>query len=191
MRWTTLSLIPVEDWFSKGLSKETDEMNKRIEQVLEARGRCETCISNLGSGDVAEADLLNTVSFPAARLTMLETLQLELKVRRELVDYLEGHRKGLTAAAATARTNHDKARSTLISKLEDAGYLPWTDSNPQAGEWTPGMVLRNPLVRQSAARAEGLARRANIDRTWDRANDQAIRTITEQLERARQQGLPA
>lgn len=186
MKWTILPTIAVEAWFDRKLADAADKLNAKIAGILERRAAIKKGIAGVTATDPSEIDLLNTVEFPSFRVTGLQLLQVELRTRRELVQFWQDYHAALPAAAKAASKDLAKVEAEIVRGLEQLGF-PTTIETGRA-PWLPGVIQSHP--RLAAARQTVLAFDGRMnDHSRERANAEATDQVTAEIQRAVAPGL--
>jgi hypothetical protein len=187
MKWTPLFTIALEDWFSPKLRTAAGELNARIQDLLRQRSQLEQAIARQHAEDVATVDMTNLAGFPALGVSVLDLLQCELRLRREVASFWGEYFPACERAAQKAAEGHRKTEEKILAGLGELGFpLELPDRAP----WLPGVIAHHPKIQAARQRKDGLRDKAR-SRERQRENSEAIERLTRELETAVSRGLPA
>lgn len=177
IKWTRLTPISLEDWCSPQLQEKASGFNKRINELLAGRKTANEMQSDLHNTDLADVDFTSclTCSMPVEVVT--ESLQSELKLRRELIGFWDSHSDELRAEVEKARQDLVAAERKVRDGLVTLGYVDAEPTSQVIGKITPGFILTHPEVHGDRERYRALA---SALRANGRASENAA--AVEQLE---------
>lgn len=177
IKWTRLTPISLEDWCSPQLQEKASEFNQRIAELLAGRKTANAMQSDLHDTDLADVDFTSGLTCAMHVEVLTESLQSELKLRRELIGFWDSHGQELRTEVEKARQDLEAAERKVRDDLVALGYVDAEPTSQVIGKIIPGFILTHPQVHGARERYRALA---SASRENGRANENA--TALEQLE---------
>ena len=187
MNWTRLHTLHEQDWHSPETAKLREELNGRIERLLQTRASIDGHADKVLSEPVAETDAADVFQSDIPQHTRFAALQAELKLRKDADEFYAAEEADRRSAHRAAGEAHRAMEADVKRRLVKIGYLDPDEHGHGPGRFQPGFVFRHPEVIAAKAHAEALRlqseNRAENERQWQR--------VTTELETLRRRALRA
>lgn len=189
VRWTRLTAIEVEPWFSKKLKTAAEAFNTRIESVLRSREQTDRMLGAIESTDAAAIDFANLVSYPTHVEGVTKDLQDELLLRRDMVSFFDDHHAELVQQREKLDAAHLEIEKRVRHQLVEIGYVDAPLSALIVGKITPGFLMSHPDVHAAKGLAASFATRCSSGEPAKLENRKAIDQVGQQLDHFRQRAM--
>lgn len=181
MKWTQLSEVHVERFFSKRLKAQVDEINGRIHELQKGRADFDAQVQRNREIDVTAVNFDKLVQLKAQGPRLLQD---ELQLRNDLATVFEAVHEAYSAARTKAYEACEKAKVDVRAALVGIGYVDVAPTVQAPGKIEPGWILAHPKVHEARLKHDSLTGKSS-DRTRANANREAIKSVKASLERVR------
>jgi hypothetical protein len=184
-QWSHLSEVPIEDWFSRGLRKSTEDINKRVRALLSARA----CLDAQDAPEVLDMATVDLASLRCRRDDELEhflLLQTELVLRRDWGTLDDQRRVEMHGELDKRFEAHVEAQTEARAALVKLGYHDVELTIQDPSKILPIFIMAHPKVFAALGHKDELFARIH-DRSQAQANAQALAATEKRLNELRVQ----
>ncbi len=189
VRWTRLTAIELEPWFTKKLKSSAEAFNVRIAKLLQSREQTVRMLGKIESTDTAEIDFVNLVSYPTHVEGVTKDLQVELLLRRDMVSFFDDHHAELEQQREKAAAEHLQIQERVRGELLAIGYVDAPLSALIVGKITPVFLASHPQVHAARGLADSFASRCSSGEPAKLENRKAIDQVEQQLDYFRERAM--
>ncbi|SFI78893.1 hypothetical protein [Planctomicrobium piriforme] len=179
--YTQLPVLEAFDWLSEELETERQAITDEFEKLKVRRDQFDTSSAKVQATDIADLDYSAVQAADKLRETAFRLAQDELIMREKRLD---AYYRDLLNEARQERQRLERLMPVLeaeiVAKLEAMGYVPFSQSKSQAGQWNPTFVHTHPdrINCMWATEAIGRFTRSRPESP----NAEAVKALREQLE---------
>ncbi len=181
MKWTAFQPIEVLETFPKKLREKLAALNEDIANALQNRKEFDAKRRQVSEGsdvnDIATHDFTNDLGVNATRTWLVELLQNELRLRREIQPVLPDLLQALRDSNERQKQELTDAKEEVRKGLVKVGYLDGPPAHGKLGTIQPGWIDRHPRVRALTDESNALQHKV-----WDFSYRRDNAAAMEQLE---------
>lgn len=187
--WTPLPKIHVYEWLSSQTKKAAEELNDRINAMLDRRHKVDDHASATRSEDVEKMDIVGTLTVNQHLEATALAFQDELALRREIAQFYALREPERRQEEERAVIAHREAGERVTAELVKIGYIDQpTPDRRIIGRIQPGWIAEHPEVYNALQRVHGIHDFMTFQQQVGQ-NDEAMDQIRKQLARFRDRAM--